>query len=65
MANCPKNKIAPQKTGLWGRRLSKIDEVSEKDAPGSSREAGVNAVEKKEPAKLMYTPVWINGMKFE
>ena len=65
MANCPKNKSAPQKAGLWGRRLSKIDEVPEKDAASTSEKREVNAVEEKEPVKLMYTPVWINGMKFE
>ena len=65
MANCPKNKSAPQKAGLWGRRLSKIDEVPEKEAASASQGADVNAVEEKQPTKLMYTPVWINGMKFE
>ena len=65
MANCPKNRSAPQKAGFWGRRIPKIDEVLEKEAPSTSQETGVNAVEKKEPTKLMYTPVWINGMKIE
>ena len=52
MANCSKNQSAPQKAGLWGRRLSRIDEVLEKEAASTSQEAGVNAVEKKEPTKL-------------
>ena len=43
MANCPKNKSAPQKAGLWGRRLSKIDEVPEKDAASTSEKKEVNA----------------------
>ena len=65
MANCPKNKSALQKTRLWGRRLSKIDDVQEEEAASTSQGAGVNAIEKKEPTKLMHTLVWKNGMKFE
>ena len=65
MANCPRNRLMSQRTGLWGKGLSRINEVHHEEDGGASQGVEVNSAKKEKPRELMHTPIWVNGVKFE